>query len=305
MSDLPLSDSIIEPLLSWYQKHGRDLPWRHTTDPYAILVSECMLQQTQVQRVIPYYHAWLEQFPNWHTLANAPTSDVLHAWSGLGYNRRALSLQNIAKQVVEHGEPHTAAEWLALKGIGPYTSAAVATFSRQEAVMPVDTNVRRLLGRALFGTLFPQFEEDPRITHATTTWTARPEFFHIPQALFDVASSICKKRPACEHCPLQHVCHAAPGFLAGTVEIPKRSIKKANESRHNEKPHPDRIYRGRIVKFLRERDDVTRTTIGLSIDPDFDATADQAWLNAMIERLIKDHLIHEASSFLRFGPSID
>lgn len=301
MFDFPFSDSIIEPLLSWYQKHGRDLPWRHTTDPYAILVSECMLQQTQVQRVIPYYHRWLERFPTWHALASASTTDVLHLWSGLGYNRRALSLQNIAKQVAEKGELRTAAEWLTLKGVGPYTSAAVATFSQQEAVMPVDTNVRRLLGRALFGIPFPQLEDDNKISNATQSWLSKPEFFHIPQALFDVASSICKKKPDCESCPLKSHCQAAPAFLSGSVTIPKQSIKKANESRHNEKPHPDRIYRGRIVKLLRERDDLTRTTVGPSIDPDFDATADQAWLNAMIERLIKDKLVHEKNTFLRLG----
>lgn len=263
-----------------------------------------MLQQTQVQRVIPYYRRWLARFPTWKTLADAPTSDVLHLWSGLGYNRRALALQNIAKQVIERGEPATAAAWLELNGIGPYTSAAIATFSRQEAVMPIDTNVRRALGRALFGVPFPQLEDDVRIAAVTTPWTSAPDFFHIPQALFDVASSTCKKRPECERCPLQNVCRAAPAFLADTIKIPKRSIKKAIESRHNEKPYPDRIYRGRIVKLLRERHDLTRTTIGPSVDPDFDATADQVWLDAMIERLKKDGLIHETAMGLVFGPAV-
>lgn len=294
--------SYIEPLLSWYQKQGRDLPWRQTTNPYSILVSECMLQQTQVQRVIPYYHRWLERFPTWQALATASPVDVLHLWSGLGYNRRALALQSIARQVVEHGEPQTAQGWLKLKGVGPYTSAAVATFSRQENVMPVDTNVRRLLGRALFGIPFPQLEDDAQITTETSSWLLSANFHHIPQALFDVASSICKKRPECTHCPLKDVCRAAPAFLGGTVEIPKRSIKKANESRHNEKPFPDRIYRGRIIKLLREHMNLTRTTIGPSIDPDFDTSADQAWLEGMIERLRKDRLLHELHDALRLGP---
>lgn len=296
------SHTILSSLLAWYKLHGRDLPWRHTTNPYHILVSECMLQQTQVLRVIPYYHRWLERFPDWQALATAPTSDVLHLWSGLGYNRRALALQNIAKQVAEHGEPRSANEWLTLKGVGPYTSAAVATFSRQEAVMPIDTNVRRLLGRALLGITFPQLEHDTRIDQTTQPWLSASEFFHIPQALFDIASSICKKRPECERCPLKEHCQAAPAFLSGSVTIPKQSIKKAIESRHNEKPHPDRIYRGRIVKLLRERNDLTRKNIGPSIDPDFDTTTDQAWLEAMIERLIKDRLIHEQQERLSFGP---
>ncbi len=292
---------LISDLLSWYTEYGRDLPWRKTTDPYAILVSECMLQQTQVPRVLPYYERWLIQFPDWHTLANASTQEVLHAWSGLGYNRRALALQTIAKAVIVRGHvPTNAQEWMTLKGIGPYTSAAVACFSQQEHVLPIDTNIRRVLGRVLLGVLFPQPSEDASITKKTSTWLKNPKFFHVPQALFDLATNICKKRPSCELCPLQTSCLASKAFLQGDVVFPKRTIAKHPESHHLEKPFPDRIYRGRIVKLLREKT-FTRNTIGPRVDPDFDGIADQAWLSRMIDRLIRDGLVHEKKGRLWFG----
>jgi A/G-specific adenine glycosylase len=116
----------VEALLTWYERVRRPLPWRNTRDPYAILVSEVMLQQTQALRVVPYYHRWLNRFPDPPALAAAPTRDVLQAWSGLGYNRRALALQNAARVVAERGWPPDLTE---LPGVGPYTAAAVASFA--------------------------------------------------------------------------------------------------------------------------------------------------------------------------------
>src|SRR5438445_5043688 len=113
----------VEPaLLSWFAEHGRDLPWRRTRDPYAILVSEVMLQQTQVERVIPRYLAWLERWPSAEALAAAAAADVIRAWQGLGYNRRALNLQRAARQVAAEGWPDDLTE---LPGVGPYTAAAI------------------------------------------------------------------------------------------------------------------------------------------------------------------------------------
>lgn len=295
--------TVIDTLLAWFSVHGRDLPWRNTQDSYAILVSEYMLQQTQVQRVIPYYHAWMKAFPTWQALADAPTRLVLEHWSGLGYNRRALALQNLAQHVAKHGEPTSASAWQTLKGIGPYTAAAVSTFSRQEAVLPIDTNIRRVLGRVLLGVPFATPLDDAAIINTTSSWTAHSSFFDVPQALFDVAATICKKRPTCETCPFQASCPLSREFLAGAISIPKRSVQKAQESRHAEKPHPDRIYRGRILKLLRAHTHETRQTIGPKADPDFDPIADTEWISRMIDRLIKDGLVHEQEGFLRFGPS--
>ena len=137
-----------DAILGWYATVRRDLPWRRTTAPYRILVSEVMLQQTQVARVVPYYEAFLERFPDERALAAAPTADVLRCWSGLGYNRRALALQACAQAVVRDGWPRDADGLRALPGVGPYTAAAVASFAFGAQVAVVDTNVRRVIARA-------------------------------------------------------------------------------------------------------------------------------------------------------------
>src|SRR5690348_16114004 len=125
---------VWEALLEWYGEHGRDLPWRETHDPYAILVSEVMLQQTQAARVVPRYLDWLERWPKAELLAAAPTAEVLRAWQGLGYNRRALNLQRAARAVAADGWPD---DLTSLPGVGPYTADAVACFAFGRAVLPV------------------------------------------------------------------------------------------------------------------------------------------------------------------------
>ena len=135
----------VERLLSeWFAANGRDLPWRHTRDPYAILVSEVMLQQTQVDRVIPRYLAWLERWPTVESLAAASTGDVIREWQGLGYNRRAVNLHRAAQSVARDGWP---ADLTTLPGVGPYTAAAVRCFALGEDVLPVDVNVERVQRR--------------------------------------------------------------------------------------------------------------------------------------------------------------
>jgi A/G-specific adenine glycosylase len=168
-------------LLAWFRAQGRDLPWRHTRDPYAILVSEVMLQQTQVERVIPRYLRWLERWPTAADLAEASPADAIREWQGLGYNRRAVNLQRAARHVAEHGWPEDLTE---LPGVGAYTAAAIRNFAFNEAVLPVDTNVRRVQERtgASFG----------------------PE---CAQALFDLGATVCLARvPRCGACPLAGEC---------------------------------------------------------------------------------------------------
>lgn len=280
-------------LLAWYAQHGRSLPWRNTRDPYHILVSEIMLQQTQVKRVLEYYPKWLAQFPDWASLANASNAEVIRAWSGLGYNRRALTLRDIAKQVVKKGVPSSREAWLELKGIGPYTSAALAVFSLHERHLPIDTNIRRVAARLLLGIPFPEASDDVRIMEkGDRLLPKRGRFFDVPQALFDVATDICKKKPECQRCPLQPLCPASKLFLSKDVEIPRRSIKKANESHHRDKPHPDRIYRGRLLRYVQNSPNGRALPdIGPQIDPHFDAFLDTDWLMAMIERMIRDGLV--------------
>jgi len=168
-------------LLAWFAEHGRDLPWRRTRDPYAILVSEVMLQQTQVERVIPRYLRWLERWPTAYALAAATTADVIREWQGLGYNRRALSLHRAAQVVARDGWPD---DLTVLPGVGAYTAAALRSFAFGEPVLPVDTNVRRV---------------EERTSHEFGPACG--------QALMDLGATICLARvPRCGVCPLAGGC---------------------------------------------------------------------------------------------------
>jgi A/G-specific adenine glycosylase len=135
-------------ILRFYRTHGRDLPWRKTDDPYAITVSEIMLQQTQVERVIEKYHAWLKRWPTWGSLAKATDRELLACWSGLGYNRRALNLGKLAREVVTRFEgelPRDPEQLLSLPGIGPYTAHAILIFAFNRPLVTIDTNIRKVL----------------------------------------------------------------------------------------------------------------------------------------------------------------
>ena len=170
-----------EALLAWYRASGRDLPWRKTTDPYEILVSEVMAQQTQVDRVVPRWQRWLERWPTVEALAEASPADVIREWQGLGYNRRALSLHRAALHVTAHGWPDDLTK---LPGVGRYTADAVACFALGRDVLPVDVNVRRV---------------QERTGHVFTAAAA--------QALMDLGATVCLARvPRCEICPLAEGC---------------------------------------------------------------------------------------------------
>src|SRR6188472_916146 len=140
-----MSGSANERLLEWFATNGRDLPWRRTNDPYAILVSEVMLQQTQVERVVPRYLAWLDRWPTAEALAAALAGDVIREWQGLGYNRRALNLYRAAQAIAADGWPDDLSE---LPGVGRYTADAVACFAFEREVLPRDVNVARVLERS-------------------------------------------------------------------------------------------------------------------------------------------------------------
>jgi A/G-specific adenine glycosylase len=168
-------------LLAWFEVHARDLPWRRTRDPYAILVSEVMLQQTQVERVVPRYLEWLERWPTAEALAAASAAEVIRAWQGLGYNRRGLNLHRAAQQIAQRGWPDDLTD---LPGVGPYTAAAVACFALGRDVLPVDTNVHRVQERT------------------DQTFSSRAG-----QALMDLGATICLARiPRCDVCPLADGC---------------------------------------------------------------------------------------------------
>lgn len=291
---------MVNTLMVWYSKEGRDLPWRGTQNPYHILVSEIMLQQTQVSRVVDFYNRWLERFPNWEALSEATNGEVIEMWAGLGYNRRALMLRDIAKQVFREGVPSSRDEWLNLKGIGPYTSAALTVFSLREPVMPIDTNTRRVISRMLLGEPYPDLKQDELIEEAGKSLLEHEEFYDVPQALFDLATQYCLKKPNCADCPLQTSCKIAPMFLVGEIEVPERMTKKPHERHHRDKPNPDRIYRGRILKVIREEGSRSVYGLGPDIDPEFDTHADQEWVEEMVDRLAKDNLVIKRGDIVQF-----
>lgn len=179
-------------LLAWFEQHARDLPWRRTRDPYAILVSEVMLQQTQVDRVVPRYLRWLERWPTTENLALAAPAEVIVEWQGLGYNRRALTLHRAVRQVTELGWP---TDLTTLPGVGPYTAAALRNFAFGDDVLPRDVNVGRV---------------ERRTGHSFDGAAA--------QALMDLGATICLARiPRCSVCPLAEACPSR-----GTRDEPAR-----------------------------------------------------------------------------------
>jgi A/G-specific adenine glycosylase len=202
-------------LLTWYQRHGRDLPWRRTDDPYHILVSEIMLQQTQVDRVLPKYAEWLEKYPTFYALAEAPEADVTKTWYPLGYNIRPKRLQGIAREAVaRYGGrlPADEATLLSFKGIGAYTAGAIRSFAFRERAAILDTNVARVLFRVFVGA------GDPK-SHAMKKhlWTLsdalvpRRQVFDFNQALMDLGAMVCVARnPKCLVCPMAKGCRAYP-----------------------------------------------------------------------------------------------
>jgi A/G-specific adenine glycosylase len=223
-----------DALLDWYERVRRPLPWRETRDPYALLVSEVMLQQTQATRVVPYYERFLARFPTPEALAAAPAADVLRAWSGLGYNRRALALQRAARAVSRSGWPDDLTE---LPGVGAYTAAAVASFAWDEEVAAVDTNVRRVLERR-DGRRRTAQELAARAAELLPA--GRAAAFN--QAMMELGATVCRpRRPGCGACPLQAGCASA-----GRVP-PAAPARRARGERFEDS---DRWARGRIVAAL-------------------------------------------------------
>ncbi|MDO9407491.1 A/G-specific adenine glycosylase [Patulibacter sp.] len=222
-------DAAREAVLDWYAEVHRDLPWRRTDDPYAILVSEVMLQQTQVARVVPRFEAWIDRWPTAADLAAADRRDVLGAWVGLGYNSRAVRLQDACAVVARDGWPEDARGLRALPGVGPYTAAAVASFAFGERIAAVDTNVVRISERLGLGGPDELLPADDRVP----TWN---------QAAMELGAVVCRARSAdCPRCPAARWCRSA-----GRVVVPPRA-PSGSRTRFED---TDRYVRGRIVASL-------------------------------------------------------
>lgn len=306
-------EQVHQALLSWYAAEQRDLPWRTTSDPYAILVSEIMLQQTQVDRVLPKYQQFLTAFPTLAALAEAPTSEVIAVWVPLGYNMRAVRLQAIARQVLAEYEgriPDTIEELLNLKGVGRYTAGAIACFAYHRQVATVDTNIRRVLHRIFLGLEHPE----PRANDAQMLTLAEQVLpqgsaYNWNQALMDLGATICTStNPQCSRCPLQETCLAYTEmgqyslFPSGTV---LRQLRKVAEKKASYKAQPftssNRYFRGRIVDLLRTLPAGQRLSLkelGPQIKADFQED-EMPWLEGLVAKLGKDGLLNVAEDGVR------
>jgi A/G-specific adenine glycosylase len=243
-------------LLDWYRVHGRaHLPWRQTRDPYRIVVSEFMLQQTQVDRVIPLYEAFIAAYPDFASLAAADAGDAMRLWRGLGYNSRATRLHALARAVVaQYGGqlPSDREALLALPGIGPYTASAVRAFAFELDDVALDTNIRRIAHRTGFGLEYPPLATDAELD-ARARAALEPGTAHDwNSAMMDVGATICTARaPQCLLCPLRTGCVAAPVDAAQLGEL-----ARANRRRSPQESIPfertTRFLRGRIVDCLRD-----------------------------------------------------
>lgn len=213
-------------LMPWFESSGRDLPWRATHDPYAILVSEVMLQQTQVDRVLPKYREWLHKYPSFDALASAPEADVTRTWYPLGYNIRPRRLQAIAREAVERygGQlPSDEATLLSFKGIGAYTAGAIRSFAFRERAAILDTNVARVLFRVFVGKGDPKCHAMKRRLWAISAAVLPVRHvFDFNQALMDFGATVCAARnPACPTCPMKNGCRMFP-----FTPIPRPRIRK-------------------------------------------------------------------------------
>ena len=240
--------ALPEAVLAWGEAAGRDLPWRHTRDPWAVLVSELMLQQTQVARVVPRWGAFLARFPSPAACADAPVGDVVRAWRGLGYNRRAVTLHGAARTVVaRHGGslPADLGALVALPGVGPYTARAVLTFAFEVDVGLVETNSARVLARAVAGRPLSRPEVQGRADDLVPPGRA----WAWNSAVTDLGATVCTKRaPACGACPVVAAC----AWARAGHPPPDPALATAGAGR----PQPrfegsDRQGRGRLLDALR------------------------------------------------------
>ena len=280
-------DAVRDALVSWYEADHRDFPWRRTDDPYEILVSEVMSQQTQLGRVVEAWADFLAEWPTAAALAAADRSDVVSFWSShsLGYNNRAKYLHEAARQVTEEfdGEfPRTPDELSELMGVGPYTANAVASFAFNEGDAVVDTNVKRVLHRA-----FAEIHnaDDPDYETLANALMPPGESRVWNNAIMELGGVACGKKPRCDEasCPWREWCHA---YQTGDFTAPDVPTQPSFEGSR-------RQFRGRVVRLLGEHDEMDLDTLGHRIRVDYtpDGEHGQDWLRGLLSDLADDGLV--------------
>jgi A/G-specific adenine glycosylase len=296
MVDGVLLEVTRERVLAWFARVGRDLPWRATRDPYRVLVAEVLAQQTQAARAAAAWPRFLERFPDVGVLAAAPAAEVLRAWQGLGYNRRALALRRTAQAVVERGGwPETVEELAALPGVGPYTARAVACFALGLPVAPVDPNVARVLARSLAGTDPAELTAAARQRLADQAMPPSARGPAVPgaadpsglawawsSALMDVGALHCRPRPRCQGCPLEPTCRWRALGAAAPPPRPRAQAPFATS---------DRRWRGAVVRALAGAPDgLDRTALADTVHA---AAAERpaGWFDTLLERLESEGMV--------------
>lgn len=273
-------DAFHSIVFAWFAKNGRDLPWRKTKSPYKIALSEIMLQQTQVDRVIPKWRAFLLAFPTWADLAEASTADVLRLWQGLGYNRRAVMLHRLAKAVVDLGGelPNDIDAMKKLPGIGDYTANAIAAFAFRNAdAAPVDTNISRIFRR-----VFPRYQPNPKSIQRLAKLIAPKDTWTWNHALMDIGALHCSARGH-----VWGLCPLAP--LHGSKERSEPWLAKKSAGTFEDS---DRFFRGRIVDVLRES---PMTLKKLRLRSEL-AGLDEVRFQTMISRLVHGGVVEQRKS---------
>ena len=296
-------------ILSWYRQTGRSLPWRRTRRPYRVLLSEVMLQQTQVSRVEQKYPEFLRKFPTLRALAHAPQRDVIMAWRGLGYNNRAVRLHALAKHL--HGDkggrfPRDVEALNRLPGIGRYTAHAIAAFAFGQQHPVVDVNVRRVLSRFFF-----RMKTTAALVDESTAWRIAGEVlpagkaYDWNQALMDLGATVCTAaRPRCMGCPVATVCASRPSMKpvprrfasAGAHEAGQTPPARRQATPPREPSHrgiPLRMYRGRVIEALRDahpRRSVSALRLGKAILPHF-TERDRRVFHRVLRALERDGLV--------------
>ncbi len=282
--------TIVPEVLRWYRNQRRDLPWRETRDPYRILVSEMMLQQTQVSRVERKFPEFLHRFPTLKALAKASKAEVIRAWSGLGYNRRALRLREVARIAAERfgGTLPRSVELLqALPGIGRYTAHALSCFTYGEPVAIVDTNVRRVLTRIFWTTTQSKSRQDEeRIWRLAEILLPTKKSRDWNFALMDLGATVCRASdPQCQDCPVRKSCRSA-----FTVRRDRRSTSRQEPVYQG---RPRRYYRGRVIEALRNINhdgSISARHLGPLVKPGFKLW-ELPWLHGILRQLEREGLI--------------
>ncbi len=289
-----------ERLLHWYSTSKRDLPWRKNPTPYHVLVSEIMLQQTQVPRVIEKFQEFITLFPTIQDLARASKADIIKAWSGLGYNRRALLLHAFAQEVVEKYNgiiPDSSETLRTLPGIGPYTAGALASFAYNQPEPAIDVNVRRIFMRFFQGKdqgLPMGKKEEQGLYQQIKSMIPGGKSAEFHNALMDFGSLVCTRdTPSCKQCPLQKSCCFFPLYSTQKEKVLFVMEKRAEPGVVEQgKFIPNRIFRGRIVEFVRKNEmkELSLTTLGNAIKEDY-TKKDEPWLRELCEKLKRDKLV--------------